>query len=255
MPLRRTTLAYAPLVSLTASTVLATTAPRAMANPVPATAATAEPGAIAAARAPAAVAASAAPTVIAASAARAPAASAATVIAATHPSATAAPAVGPTSTAPPPPAEPSFRAAAEVNVLWPAIGISELKILLPASRGSRRGEVVLGAYLDYAQVVRSGRAFIIAALPGYRQFLGAGFHVELCVNLGVRHEANHPGDGATLNDLYVRAWPALGYQHELSPRFYVNARARAGVLVYRQTHQDEEKQLALAGDLNVGVRF
>jgi len=147
-------------------------------------------------------------------------------------------------------------AAAEVNVLWPVLGISELKVLVPVTRpGTFRGEVVLGTYLDYAQAIRSGRAFIIAALPGYRQFLGSGLHVELCATIGVRHETDHPGDGATLNDAYVRAWPTVGYQLELSPRFYANARAMVGILVYRQSHQDEEKKLAPAGDLNVGVRF
>jgi len=142
--------------------------------------------------------------------------------------------------------------AAEVNVLWPFIGISELKVVFPVARG---GEVIAGTYLDYAQIVRSGRAFIIAALPGYRQFLAGGFHVELAATVGVRHETMHPGDGATLDDFYIRAWPGIGYEYAFTPRFYANARARLGVLIYRQTHQDEEKKLAPAGDLNVGVRF
>jgi hypothetical protein len=148
------------------------------------------------------------------------------------------------------------RPAAEVNVLWPVIGISELKVLVPVTDpGPWHGEVIVGSYLDYAQVVRSGRAFIIAAQPGYRQFLGGGFHVELTATMGIRHEANHPGDGATLNDIYVRAWPTVGYQYDFTPRFYANARALAGILVYRETHQSEEKKLAPAGDVNVGVRF
>jgi hypothetical protein len=148
--------------------------------------------------------------------------------------------------------------AAEVNVLWPFIGISEMKVLVPVvGHGERRGELVAGTYLDYAQIVRedSGKAFIIAALPGYRQFIAYGIHVELAFTVGVRHEQDHPMDGATLDDFYIRAWPGVGYQRELGERFYVNARARGGVLVYRQTHQDEEKKLAPAGDVNVGVRF
>jgi hypothetical protein len=56
-------------------------------------------------------------------------------------------------------------------------------------------------------------------------------------------------------DFYIRAWPGVGYQVDITPRFYANARARLGVLVYRQTHQDEEKKLAPAADLNLGVRF
>jgi len=150
----------------------------------------------------------------------------------------------------------STRPAAEVNVLWPVIGISELKVLVPVTDPGRyHGELVLGTYLDYAQVVRSGRAFIIAAQPGYRQFLGGGFHVELTATMGIRHEGDHPGDGATLNDIYVRAWPAIGYQYDFTSRFYANARAVAGILVYRQTHESEEKKLVPAGDVNVGVRF
>ncbi|HEV7554696.1 MAG TPA: hypothetical protein VGO00_04520, partial [Kofleriaceae bacterium] len=85
------------------------------------------------------------------------------------------------------------RPAAEVNVLWPVIGISELKLLVPVTAPGRwHGEVIVGSYLDYAQVVRSGRAFINAAQPGYRQFLGGGFHVELTAAMGIRHEADHP---------------------------------------------------------------
>ncbi len=61
--------------------------------------------------------------------------------------------------------------------------------------------------------------------------------------------------GMTFDDIYIRAWLGVGYQYDISPQFYVNARARLGVLVYRETHWDEEKKLAPAGDLNLGVRF
>jgi hypothetical protein len=146
--------------------------------------------------------------------------------------------------------------AAEVNVLWPFIGISELKLVVPVVHDPQfRGSVIVGTYLDYAQVVRSGRAFIVAALPGYRQFVFRGLHIELAATIGIRHETMHPPDGATLDDFYIRAWPGVGYEYDITPRFFANARARLGVLVYRQTHQAEEKKLAPAGDLNVGVRF
>lgn len=146
--------------------------------------------------------------------------------------------------------------AAEVNVLWPFIGISELKLVIPVVHDPQwRGSLIVGTYLDYAQFVRSGRAFIIAALPGYRQFVFHGLHVELAASIGVRHETMHPPDGATLDDFYIRAWPGIGYEYDITPRFFANARARVGVLVYRQSHQDEEKKLAPAGDLNLGVRF
>ena len=143
-------------------------------------------------------------------------------------------------------------------MLWPFIGISELKVIVPLfGRGGGRGELVTGMYLDYAQVIRqnAGKAFIIAPIVGYRQFLFNGVHLELAADIGVRHESHHPGDDATLNDFYVRAFPAAGYELELSPTFYVNSRARVGLLVYRQTHWAEEKKVALAGDLNFGARF
>lgn len=158
----------------------------------------------------------------------------------------------------PVPATHEPRPAAEVNVLWPFIGISELKVIVPLfGREGGRGELVTGMYLDYAQVIRqnAGKAFIIAPIVGYRQFLFAGIHVELAADIGVRHESHHPGDDATLNDFYIRAFPAAGYELELSPTFYVNSRARVGLLVYRQTHWSEEKKVALAGDLNFGAHF
>jgi hypothetical protein len=151
-----------------------------------------------------------------------------------------------------------MRPAAEVNVLWPFIGISEFKVLWPIFGGRDfRGEFLVGTYLDYAQIVRpdSGRAFIVAAMVGYRQFFAYGIHAELAIDAGVRHEDHHPGDGATLDDIYVRAWPMVGYELELSPRFYVNARGGAGILVYRQTHWSEERKVAPGADLNVGARF
>ena len=150
------------------------------------------------------------------------------------------------------------RPAAEFNLLWPFIGISEMKLLLPVVGGmDQRGEVLFGAYLDYAQVVRpdAGKAFILAPIIGYRQFVAYGVHAELAAVAGVRHESHHPGDGATLNDFYVRAFPGVGYQWEGSPRFYFNVRLRLGVLVYRQTHAAEERKLAPAPDVNVGFRF
>lgn len=150
------------------------------------------------------------------------------------------------------------RAAGEVNVLWPFVGISELKALLPMGGShSLRSELLVGAYLDYAQILREdkGKTFILALMLGYRQFFTRGLHAELAVDLGLRHETGHPGDGATLNDVYVRAWPMLGYQLEVSPTVYVNARGGGGILVYRQTHAEEEKKLVPAADINVGFRL
>jgi hypothetical protein len=147
--------------------------------------------------------------------------------------------------------------AGEVNVVWPVIGISQLKALIPVTGGAYRGELVLGTYFDYAQIIRDsgGRAWIVAAQPGYRQFFAGGFHVELTAATGIRHERHHPGDDATLNDIYVRAWPAAGYQLALTSRVYVNVRATVGILVYRETHADEEKRFVPVVDGNLGVRF
>jgi hypothetical protein len=144
--------------------------------------------------------------------------------------------------------------AGEVNVLWPLIGISQLKAIIPVSTS---GELVTGLYADYAQIVRpnAGKVALIAAIAGWRQFLYRGLHAELTATIGVRHEMNHPGDGMTLNDGYVRAWPMLGYQLDISPRIYVNARGGVGVLVYRQSHWSEERKLAPGADINVGVWF
>ncbi len=41
-----------------------------------------------------------------------------------------------------------------MNVAWPFIGISELKVLLPLFGGPQlRGELLLGTYADYAQIL------------------------------------------------------------------------------------------------------
>jgi hypothetical protein len=159
--------------------------------------------------------------------------------------------------------EPSLpRPAVEANVLWPFIGIGEFKVLLPLF-GNRqfRGELLAGTYADYAQIIGGrpndpGKVFILAPLVGYRQFFTYGIHLELGIIAGVRHEDNYEGQqGMTLNDFYVRAFPMLGWQWELSDRFYANARGGAGILVYRQTHEAEETKVLPAGDINVGFRF
>jgi hypothetical protein len=111
-----------------------------------------------------------------------------------------------------------------------------MKVLLPVIGGfDVRGEALFGAYLDYAQVVRphAGKTFILAPIVGYRQFVGHGI----------------------LNDFYIRAFPGSGYQAELSPRVYLNARFRLGILVYRQSHTAEERKFAPAPDVNRGFRF
>ncbi len=162
----------------------------------------------------------------------------------------------------PPPVLAVMRPAGEVNLAWPFLGISELKILVPLVGGpSLRGELLAGTYADYAQAIGGrpndpGKVWILAPLVGYRQFIAYGIHVEVAAIVGLRHEDNYEGQaGVTLNDFYVRALPMVGWQGELSERFYVNARVGAGILIYRQTHEDQETKVLPTADLNFGVRF
>src|ERR1700722_14948209 len=161
------------------------------------------------------------------------------------------------------PPEPSLpRPAVETNVLWPFIGISEFKLLLPLF-GDRqfRGELLAGTYADYAQILGGrpsdpGKVFILAPLVGYRQFFAYGIHLELGVIAGLRHEDNYEGQqGMTLNDFYLREFPMLGWQWALPHRSCATARGGAGILVYRQTPEPEETKVLPAGDINVGFRF
>ncbi len=113
----------------------------------------------------------------------------------------------------------------------------------------------MGTY--YAQIFRrdAGKVSLLALKTGYRQFLAYGLHAELTVSAGWRHESDHPGDGATLDDLAIRAWPMVGYQFDVSSGFYVNSRAGAGIHIYRSTHADQKRKLVPTADVNVGVRF
>jgi len=163
---------------------------------------------------------------------------------------------------PPARAPAVMRAAGEVNVAWPFIGVSEFKILVPLFGGTNlRGELLAGTYADYAQAIGgrphdAGKVWILGPLIGYRQFFAYGIHVEVATLVGLRHEDNFEGQaGATLNDFYVRVFPMAGWQWEVSDRFYVNVRAGAAVLIYRQTHEDTETKVLPVGDLNVGFRF
>ncbi len=153
---------------------------------------------------------------------------------------------------------PERHPAFEVNVLWPFLGISEMKAILPVF-GDRqvRGEVVLGVYLDYAHwLVRpnAGPTALVTALTGYRQFFGYGFHAEAVLATGLRHEEHAPNGGATYDDFYLRLWLAAGWQYEFA-RMYVNVRPRLGILIDRAPHYDLEKKIVPAADVNLGFRF
>ncbi|MBK7399052.1 MAG: hypothetical protein IPJ34_22895 [Myxococcales bacterium] len=169
----------------------------------------------------------------------------------------------------PAPSDGPRSVAVETNVLWPFFpgGIFEMRVLVPVVRADRdfRGELVLGGYSDFAsRVVRNdeyGKVGNLSAKLGWRQFLVSGLHVEVSANIGWRREQNRPPSGAqtfpaTIDGFQTRLWFLAGYQHELSPRLYVNARAGLGVHVYRSdAYGGLEKRLVPGGDLNLGFRL
>lgn len=162
-------------------------------------------------------------------------------------------------------ADPSSRGVGlEFNVLWPFFpgGITELRLMVPVLRADRedfRGELVLGAYADFAsRVVRDendGKVRNLSGKLGYRQFFIGGTHLEVSSNLGWRNETQRP-DGESYDAFHARLWLLAGYQHEFSSRFYANARAALGIHLYRSDRfAAEERQRVPGADLNLGVRF
>jgi hypothetical protein len=158
----------------------------------------------------------------------------------------------------------------ETNVLWPFFpgGIFELRLMVPVLETDRRdwrGEVVIGAYSDFAsRIIRgdeSGKVVNLSAKLGYRQFFVYGLHVEVTANVGWRHESDRPPAGtqsfpANIDGFQTRLWTLAGYQHEFSSAFYANARVGMSVNVYRSdAYASLEKVAVPGGDLNLGVRF
>lgn len=162
-------------------------------------------------------------------------------------------------------AEASTGPALELNVLWPFFpgGLSDFKILVPVLRATERnfrGEAVLGLHSDFGwrstREEDAGKVAILAVKAGYRQFLFSGLHLDLTVNMGWRQEHDNPFDQTTLNGFVGRLWAMAGYQHDLSERWYLNARGGVGIHLWRTDRfGHEERPLAPAGDINVGVRF
>ena len=128
-----------------------------------------------------------------------------------------------------------------------------------------RGEIVTGAYADYANwVVRgddSGKVRNLSGKLGYRQFLVEGLHVEVSANIGWRHEEDRPPSGAAvfpsdIDGFQTRLWLYAGYQIEFTKRFYANARGAVGINVWRSdSYAYLEKEVTVGGDVNVGLRF
>jgi hypothetical protein len=158
------------------------------------------------------------------------------------------------------------RPAFEVNVLFPFLGLEDLRLMVPVLRAGRRdwrGELVFGVSTDYAfgplsrPVEDYGKVFVLTGRVGYRQFLWNGFHVEVALNLGWRHEAYNLHDGApTLDGGYGRAWFFAGYQLDLTSNVYVNLRGDAGLLLFRTDRFAAfEKKVIPAGEINIGVRL
>lgn len=155
--------------------------------------------------------------------------------------------------------------ALEANVLWPFFpgGIFELRTMIPVIRSSHRdfrGELIVGAYSDFAsRVVRDqtyGKVATLSAKLGYRQFFVHGLHVELSANMGWRHETERPPDDVTIDSFAVRLWALAGWQLELSRALYANLRGGLGIHVYRSdAYAYLERQLVPGADLNLGVRF
>jgi hypothetical protein len=170
-------------------------------------------------------------------------------------------------TASPPATETSTvdRPSVELNVLWPFFpgGITELRFLLPLVRAhedTMRGSFVAGVYSDFAsRVVRDethGKVANLSAKIGWRQYFIAGLHAEAAFNIGWRHEAMRPPNNETFDGFQIRLWTHVGYEHQISSRFYANLRGALGIHIYRSgPYASLEKKLAPGADLNFGVRF
>jgi hypothetical protein len=157
----------------------------------------------------------------------------------------------------------------EVNVLWPFVpGIFEFRVMIPVLRRDQRdwrGELVTGAYADYASwLVRGseyGKVRNLSGKLGYRQFFVYGLHAEISANIGWRDEEGRPPSGNTTYPSHIdgfasRLWVYLGYEHEFSRTLYANARGAFGVNIYRSDdYAYLEKTFSGGGDVNLGVRF
>jgi hypothetical protein len=159
--------------------------------------------------------------------------------------------------------------ALEINLLWPILpGIFEARLMIPVLRTNQRdwrGEIVTGAYADYASwVIRdsaSGKVRSLMGKLGYRQFFVSGLHLEVTANMGWRHEEDRPSSGPTvypknIDAFQTRLWVLAGYQYELSRILYANARGGISLNVYRSdAYAYLEKQVVPGVDVNFGVRF
>lgn len=160
------------------------------------------------------------------------------------------------------PRAPSF----EVNVLWPFFpgGIVDLKTVIPVllpDQGAWRGELIVGLHSDFGwRVVRPpedyGQVAFLGLKLGWRQFFGYGFHLDLTINAGWRHEVENPRDGQPIHAFQGRGWAFFGYQHEITRQIYVNLRGGIGVHLFRTDRfADTERILTGGADLNLGFRF
>jgi hypothetical protein len=175
-----------------------------------------------------------------------------------------------TDDAPPPAELADHGLALEANVLWPFYpgGIFELRLLVPVVRADHaawRGELVLGAYSDFASLVirgsQDGKVFQYAGKLGYRQYFSHGLQAELSANFGLRHEEDRPpADGMTypqtIDGFLIRLWGLVGYQHDFTRVLYGNVRGGLSVNIYRSdAYAYLEKRFVPGVDINLGVRF
>jgi hypothetical protein len=158
-----------------------------------------------------------------------------------------------------------YRPAFEVNLVQPFLGITDAKVLVPVARTTShvfRGELMLGAYTDYAwgpisrPVNDYGKVWLLGVRPGYREYLAYGFFVDASMVVGLRHEEHNTRDDSTLNGFYGRLWANAGWQVDVTERAFLNVRGGAGVIVFRtDKYGSTEKTWQPAADIDVGLRF
>lgn len=158
------------------------------------------------------------------------------------------------------------RPAFEVNVLWPFFpgGQSDLKVLVPVLRAEEKtfgGQALVGLHSDFnwgliRPADQYGKVFLLAVKLGWRQFFAFGFHLDVLVHVGWRHEERNVYDGGTLDGLTGRLWALAGWQYEFNSRVYANVRGGGGLHLFRTDRfGDKEKVFAPAGDVNLGFKF
>lgn len=151
-------------------------------------------------------------------------------------------------------------AGVELNVVWPFLGISEARFVIPVfTSGGQRGAVIAGLHVDYQQKDREDMGLFRnhAVKLGYRHYLWRGFHVEASANIGWIHVTNNPVDHMDYDELGLTAWVQVGYEWSLGANTYLNVRPTLGYLLSDQPWPNGIEPSFINGfvDANLGVRF